>query len=201
MDFDLAPLLDAFTAMPKWEIIAVILGILYIILAAKESVWCWVSGFFSTLIYTILFWEGELLSSALLNFYYMGMSVYGFILWKRGKGSDDKHLAISSWPLSKHLFSIVTGMLFSLVVGYLLATYTSARLPYLDATVMVFSILATWMLAQKILQNWLYWVLIDIAAITLYWSTGYYVTIILFMIYVILSLYGYFSWRKSKEGL
>lgn len=201
MDFDLAPLLDAFTAMPKWEIIAVILGILYIILAAKESALCWVSGFFSTLIYTLLFWEGELLSSALLNFYYMGMSVYGFILWKRGKGSDDKHLAISSWPLSKHLFSIVTGVFFSLFAGYLLATYTQARLPYLDAAVMVFSILATWMLAQKILENWLYWMVIDAAAITLYWSTGYYVTIILFMIYVILSLYGYFSWRKSKEGL
>ena len=55
MDFDLAPLFDAFLAMPKWEIIAVILGILYVILAAKESAWCWVSGFFSTLIYTILF--------------------------------------------------------------------------------------------------------------------------------------------------
>jgi len=95
----------------------------------------------------------------------------------------------------------VTGVFFSLFAGYLLATYTPARLPYLDAAVMVFSILATWMLAQKILENWLYWMVIDAAAITLYWSTGYYVTIILFMIYVILSLYGYFSWRKSKEGI
>jgi nicotinamide mononucleotide transporter len=128
----------------------------------------------------------------------MGMSIYGFILWKRGEGGDDTHLAITSWPLSRHLFSIVTGMLFSLVAGYLLTTYTSARLPCLDATVMVFSILATWMLAQKILANWLYWMFIDVAAITLYWSSGYYVTIILFMVYVILSVYGYLSWRKSK---
>ena len=67
--------------------------------------------------------------------------------------------------------------------------------------VMVFSIFATWMLAQKILANWLYWMFIDTAAITLYWSTGYYVTIILFMVYVMLSVYGYFSWRKSKSGV
>jgi nicotinamide mononucleotide transporter len=63
---------------------------------------------------------------------------------------------------------------------------------------MVFSILATWMLAQKILENWLYWMVIDAAAITLYWSTGYHVTIILFTIYVILSGYGYFSWRNVQ---
>ena len=201
MDFDLAPLFDAFLAMPKWEIIAVILGILYVILAAKESAWCWVSGFFSTLIYTILFWEGQLLSSALLNFYYMGMSIYGFILWKRGTGKGDEELPITTWPISRHLISIVIAIFFSLVVGYLLATYTSARLPYLDAMVMVFSIFATWMLAQKILANWLYWMFIDTAAITLYWSTGYYVTIILFMVYVMLSVYGYFSWRKSKSGV
>ena len=201
MDFDLAPLFDAFLAMPKWEIIAVILGILYVILAAKESAWCWVSGFFSTLIYTILFWEGQLLSSALLNFYYMGMSIYGFILWKRGTGQGDEELPITTWPISRHLISIVIAIFFSLVVGYLLTTYTSARLPYLDAMVMVFSIFATWMLAQKILANWLYWMFIDTAAITLYWSTGYYVTIILFMVYVMLSVYGYFSWRKSKSGV
>ncbi|HEO97707.1 MAG TPA: nicotinamide riboside transporter PnuC [Epsilonproteobacteria bacterium] len=201
MNVDLDAVLAAFTAMQKWEIIAVILGILYVILAAKESVWCWVSGFFSTLIYTLLFWEGELLSSALLNFYYMGMSIYGFILWKRGEGRDDTHLAVTSWPVSTHLFAIVVGVLFSLFAGYLLATYTEARLPYLDASVMVFSVFATWMLAQKILENWLYWMVIDVAAITLYWSTGYHVTIILFTIYAILSLYGYFSWRKSKEGL
>ncbi|MDM5272153.1 nicotinamide riboside transporter PnuC [Sulfurovum sp. zt1-1] len=201
MNFDLALLFDAFLAMSKWEIVAVILGILYVILAAKESAWCWVSGFFSTLIYTILFWEGQLLSSALLNFYYMGMSIYGFILWKRGTGKGDEELPITSWPLSKHIIGIVIAMLFGLVVGYLLTTYTSARLPYLDATVMVFSIFATWMLAQKILANWLYWIFIDTAAITLYWSTGYYVTIILFMVYVMLSVYGYISWRKSKSGV
>lgn len=199
MTFDLDTILNAFAAMPLWEVIAVILGITYVILAAKESAWCWVAGFFSTLIYTILFWEGQLLSSALLNFYYMGMSVYGFILWKRGEGTDDTHLPIISWPIRKHLITVITGILFSLLVGYLLTTYTEARLPYLDATVMIFSILATWMLAKKILQNWLYWIFIDSAAITLYWSTGYYVTIILFMVYVILSIYGFLSWRRSRS--
>lgn len=198
MTFDLQTIIDAFAAMPIWEVVAVILGIAYVIFAAKELVWCWVAAFFSTLIYTILFWEGQLLSSALLNFYYMGMAIYGFILWQRGKGIEEGTLYVTSWTAQKHLVAIIVSLLFSMLVGYLLTTYTEARLPYLDASVMIFSILATWMLAHKIHETWLYWIIIDIAAIVLYWSTGYYVTIILFMVYVILAIYGYISWRKSK---
>ena len=201
MTFELQPLLNAFAAMPRWEILAVILGIAYVILAAKESAWCWVAGFFSTLIYTLLFWEGSLLSSALLNFYYMGMSVYGFILWRRGGSTDSEELPIRSWTIPRHFIAIASAVFASLLTGYLLATFTQARLPYLDAGVMIFSVLATWMLAQKILENWLYWIVIDSAAIILYWSTGYYVTIILFMLYVVLSLYGYTTWRKNRKTL
>lgn len=199
MTFELATILNAFATMPLWEVIAVILGVAYVILAAKESVWCWVAAFFSTLIYTILFWEGQLLSSALLNFYYMGMAIYGYILWQKGNGVEENSLTITSWSRSRHLTAIITSAVFSLLVGYLLTTYTEARLPYLDAAVMIFSVLATWMLAHKILETWIYWIIIDIAAITLYWSTGYYVTIILFMVYVILAIYGYISWHKSKS--
>lgn len=198
MTFDLQSILEAFTAMPLWEVAAVVLGIAYVILAAKQSLWCWVAGFFSTLIYTILFWEGQLLSSALLNFYYMGMAIYGFILWKRGDNNEDT-LSVTTWTLQKHLFAISGAFLTAMLVGYLLHNYTDARLPYLDASVMIFSVLATWMLAHKILENWLYWILVDSAAIILYWSTGYYVTIILFIVYVLLSLYGYQSWKKSKK--
>lgn len=198
MNFDFQAILDAFAMMSGWEITAVILGLAYVILATKESVWCWVAGFFSTLIYTILFWEGQLLSSAMLNFYYMGMAIYGFILWKQGSTKEDT-LTITSWPLYKHVLAITGAFMGGMFLGYLLTSYTDARLPYLDASVTVFSVLATWMLAQKIHENWLYWILIDSTAITLYWSTGYYATIILFMVYVILSLYGYLSWQRSKN--
>jgi len=198
--FDLQTIMDTFAAMPGWEVIAVILGLIYVIGAAKESAWCWVAGFFSTLIYTILFWEGQLLSSAMLNFYYMGMAIYGFIHWKRGSTTDEK-LAITSWPYRKHILTVSSALLNAMILGFLLSTYTEARLPYLDASVTVFSVLATWMLAQKILENWLYWMFIDSAAITLYWSTGYYATIILFSVYVILSFLGYLSWRRSRNEL
>lgn len=196
MSFSLQTIFDAFAAMPVWEIVAVVFGIAYVLLAAKESLWAWFFAFFGTLIYTILFWDGALLSSALLNFYYMIMAVYGFVLWRGGKESSE-NLAITSWSLSKNITVIIIGVIVSLIVGYLSTTYTSAKFAYLDGFVMIFSVIATWMLANKVIENWIFWIVIDSAAIVLYWQSGYHATIILFTLYVVLAFYGYASWRKT----
>ncbi len=195
MQFNLETILNAFTAMPAWEIVAVVFGIAYVLFAAKESLWAWFFAFFGTLIYTILFWDGALLSSALLNFYYMIMAIYGFVLW-RGGGDSSENLAITSWSFSKNFIVIILGVIVSLVVGYLSATYTLAKFAYLDGFVMIFSVIATWMLANKVLENWIFWVVIDAAAVVLYWKSGYHATIVLFMFYIVLAMYGLFSWRK-----
>lgn len=196
MQFNLETILDAFAAMPAWEVVAVVFGIAYVLLAAKESLWAWFFAFFGTLIYTILFWDGALLSSALLNFYYMIMAIYGFILWRGGKESSE-NLAITSWSFSKNITVIILGIIVSVVVGYLSATYTPAKFAYLDAFVMIFSVIATWMLANKVLENWIFWIVIDAAAVVLYWKSGYHATIVLFMFYIVLAMYGLFSWRKA----
>ena len=195
---DLSPegVVNAFTQMSGWEILAVVFGIAYILLAAKESLWTWLFAFLSTFIYTLLFWEGALLSSSLLNFYYMGMAVYGFTLW-RSSGEKGEELQITQWSVKKNISMIVSGLVISAVLGYLSDTYTDAKFAYLDTFVMVFSVLATWMLANKILENWIYWMVIDMAAIVLYWKSGYLATIILFSLYVILAFYAYVSWRKA----
>lgn len=196
----LSKLLEALTALSGWEVVAALLGVGYVVLAARESMWCWPAAFCSTVIYTVLFWEGQLPMQALLNFYYMGMAVYGFWLW-RHHASKTEDLKIRSWPLINHLVYIVTASLLSVAIGWYLSTYTETRLPYLDASVMIFSVVNTWLMAQKILQNWLYWLVVDSAAIVLYWQTGYYVTILLFTIYLVLSVYGYRNWSKTyREG-
>lgn len=187
--------LNALLLMSSWEILAALLGVVYVVLAAKESLWAWFFGFLSTFIYTIIFWEGALLSSSFLNFYYMVMAVYGYYAWKNGSG--EKKLKITTFSLSKNLQIITVGMLLSLVMGYLSTTYTDAKLAYMDALVMVFSIIATWLLTQKVLENWLYWLVIDTIAIVLYWHTGYLATVILFVIYIVLALYGYVTWRGA----
>ena len=195
MNFDVNSILLALANLPIWEVIAMFFGIAYIILIAKESLWGWVFGFFSTLIYTILFWEGALVSSSFLNFYYMIMAFYGFYSWN--KGSQEERLKISTRPLSYHLTSIIIGIVLTLSVAYLSSTYTDAKFAYIDSFIMVFSIISTWMVTQKVLENWLYWIVIDSVAIVLYWNNGYIATVILFTLYIILGIFGYFKWKKE----
>ncbi len=195
MEFNLKTIVDAFSNMSGWELLAVAFGIFYVLLAAKESLWTWLFAFLGTLIYTILFWEGALVSSSMLNFYYMIMAVYGFVLWRGGKSG--KVLEVSSYTLGKNLTIIGIGLVASVVVGYLSNTYIGANFAYIDAFVMVFSVIATWMLANKILENWLYWIMTDSVATFLYFKSGYYATVVLFSLYVVLAFWGYYSWRKD----
>ncbi len=195
---NLQSIINAFLALSGWEVVATILGIAYVILAAKESIWCWPAAFISTLIYTALFWEGQLPMQAILNFYYMGMAIYGFMLWNKHSETDET-LHVSSWPWHKHFIFIIAASVLSFIIGYYLSTSTKTQLPYLDSTVMIFSVVNTWLMAQKVLENWLYWLVIDAAAIYLYWQTGYYVTIIMFAVYLVLAVYGYIEWKNSLK--
>jgi nicotinamide mononucleotide transporter len=191
-------IMTAFSQMSGWEIAAALMGVAYILLAAKESQWCWLFAFFSTVIYTALFWEGQLPMQALLNFYYMGMAVYGFWLWHRHGVAEDS-LAISSWGWSKNLLFIMGGLIVSAILTYYLETTAQSQSPTLDAYITVFSVMNTWLMAKKIIQNWLYWIIIDAAAVVLYIETAYYATALLFILNTILAAVGFMSWVKLYQ--
>lgn len=188
-------MLQGLLALSGWEVTAALLGVGYVVFAARESQWCWPMAFISTLIYTALFWDGQLPMQALLNFYYMGMAIYGYMLWRQHKQSED-NIAIHNWPISYNLAFLAVGTVLTLLVAYYLQSYNASQRPYLDAGVTVFSVLNTWLMARKILQNWLYWVIIDGAAIVLYLQTGFYATVALFSLYTILATAGYINWIR-----
>jgi nicotinamide mononucleotide transporter len=191
----LQSILDGLMALSGWEVFASLLGIGYVIFAAKESQWCWPLAFVSTLIYTVLFWEGQLPMQALLNFYYMGMAIYGYLLWqKQGKAEDA--IAISKLSWIQQFAFLITGSLLTFATAKYLISIDASQRPFLDAGVTVFSVLNTVLMARKVLQNWLYWIVIDAAAIVLYAQTGYYATIVMFSIYLVLAFLGYLNWMK-----
>ncbi len=185
-------------ATSVWEMTAVLLSIAYLLLALRENSWCWYCAFVSTVIYTLLFWDVNLLMQAALNLYYMAMAVYGWQQWRRG-GANHAGLAIRRWPLGRHLVAVVSVTLLTGISGALLAHNTSATLPYLDSFTTWGSVLTTWMVARKIIENWLYWIAIDSVSIVLYLNTGMYLTALLFAGYVIIVIFGYLAWRKHLE--
>ena len=183
-----------------WELLAVLLAIAYLLLALRENSLCWYCALASTAIFTSLFWDVSLLMESALNVYYMAMAVYGWWQWRGSKGavanSGKSAIEISTWPLRNHLLAwgVIAGL--TVVSGNLLANNTTAALPYLDSFTTWGSVLTTWMVTRKILENWLYWIVIDAVSIFLYIDRGLYLTSLLFVAYVIIVLFGYLSWRQ-----
>lgn len=196
---NLQTVISAFQQMSGWEITAALMGVAYILLAAKESQWCWLFAFLSTLIYTLLFWEGQLPMQALLNFYYIGMAVYGFWLWRK-EGAQTSTLNISRWRWGRHFAFVAVGVALSSLVTLYLQKTGQSKSPMLDAYTTVFSVMNTWLIAKKVLENWLYWVVIDGAATLLYFQTGYYATMLLFVLNTVLAVAGYMSWVKLYKS-
>ena len=178
-----------------WEVCAVILAISYLLLAAKENIFCWYCALVSTAIYTFLFWDVSLLMESALNVYYMAMAVYGWYLWKFG---GDGHHGIGIRTLqSKHHFLIIAVVLIvSVISGILLGEHTNAAWPFIDSFTTWSSVITTIMVAKKILENWLYWFVIDAISIPLYIDRGLYLTAILFACYLVIVILGYLNWRK-----
>ena len=188
--------------MTSWEILAVFLSVSYILLAIKQNLWSWVAAFFSTLIYSILFFDASLLMDSALNIFYLVMAVYGWYSWKYGNiKAQNEQLKITTYGITNNFKIIGILILISIVLGYIMANYTSADFAYLDTFTTVFAVFATYMLAKKVLENWIYWVVIDTVSIYIYIQKGFYLTAVLFAIYTVLACVAYIQWKKEYKNL
>ena len=177
----------------NWSIIesvAVIFSISYVILVAKENIWCWAAAGISVILYIYICFNAKLYAETGLQIFYLFMAFYGYYNWNK----NNRRLQIKEWSIRKHLFLILLGAILSFLMGFYFATYTNSKMPIVDSFTTVFSIIATYMTVKKILENWLYWIVIDTVSVYLYATRELHLTSILFMIYTIIALTGYFSW-------
>ena len=108
-------------------------------------------------------------------------------------------LKIVSWNFIKMLYLILIGFLLWLPFGYVAHRYSTHALPYLDGFITAFSLVATWMTAKKILQNWIFWIIVDALAMYLYASRAFYLIALLYAIYTVLAVIGYYQWKKRIQ--
>lgn len=175
------------------ELAAVFFSILYVVLAAKENNWCWPAAAISVCLYIYLCFQAQLYLETGLQVFYLFMAGYGFLQWKKPK----EEIAIKRWPLSHHLKIIFIGIATAFLLGKIADVYTNAALPLIDAFTTVFSLFATYMVTRKILENWIYWIVIDTVSVYLYFSRDLQLTAGLFAAYTILAIFGYLSWKKQ----
>ena len=191
-------------SLPWLELVAMLLALAYVLLAASGSIWCWPAALISTAIYTYVFYDVLLLMDSALSIYYLIMAVYGYWAWQQRtptKNEDSSTpLDIVSWQLSFHVKACLVLTLIALALGYIMANYTPADFPYLDTFTTVFAVFATYLVAQKVLENWLYWIVIDAASIYLYVEKDLTPTAVLFILYTFIATWGYFKWRSLYSG-
>lgn len=180
------------------ETLAVVLGIGYLLLAMLESSLCWYFAFLSTALYVWIFGDVSLYMESALNVYYMAMAIYGWLQWQRG-GADKSGVKIIRWTARQHILGVAIILAASVTSGYLLSSNTAAKLPYLDSFTTWGSIFTTIMVAQKVLENWLYWIVINSVSIYLYIDRGLDQTAAMFFLYLGLATVGFLMWKKAYD--
>lgn len=190
-------LLAQLRAVSAFEATAALVSLAYTVLAVRRNLLCWLCAFVSTCMYLLLFARQALYMQSLLQVFYLAMAVYGFLDWRKGRTSAGEVL-IRSWPLASHAIAVVAVVAASAVNGWLLARYTNAVMPYVDSFVTWGSVVTTWMVARRVIENWLYWIVVDGVGVWLFFSQNLLPTTLLFVIYLGVVIHGYFVWRRQQ---
>ncbi|MEO1080517.1 MAG: nicotinamide riboside transporter PnuC [Pseudomonadota bacterium] len=178
------------------EAVAVILGLLYLVLAIREQRSAWVSGGAASLLFLLLFWQASLPMQALLQVYYVLVSIHGFLHWSPNRAAATPrphHASARTHLLYVAAWLVATGLILTLRAG-------ADTLPVvLDSVTSLGGVLATWLVARKVLESWLYWIVIDLLSMLLYLQSGLYATAALYALYTILAYVGFREWRKHLK--
>lgn len=194
-------------AMSIWEILGVLLGFLYLVLIMQQNILGWYAAFGSTAIFSWLFWDVSLVMESGLNVYYLIMAIYGWWVWRgndRAKESGEEITEsvklIQTWSVQRHLLVIGGIVLISVATGYGLEKNTTAALPYLDSFTTWGAVITTYMVTQKVLENWWYWLVIDTVAVYLYIDRELYLVALQMMVYIVMIFMGWYMWSNEYKA-
>ena len=182
------------------ELLGTVFGLLYILLSIKQNIWCWPAGLITSALYIYVFFVTKFYADMGLQVYYLVVSIYGWYHWMFGsKSKKQDDLKISKTSLKMGLVLLVATTILFVVIAFILVNYTDSEIPYWDSFTTAASFVATWMLARKLIEHWLIWIVVDAVSLGLYVYKGLYPTVILFAVYTVLALLGYIEWKKELK--
>ena len=187
-----------YIAQNSLEIAAVIFAILYLVLAVKQNILCWISGIISSILYFFVMRSVGLYMEAYLQIFYVFMGFYGWSQWKK-EIINKENFVVHTWSKLHHFFALSMILILSFFSGILLSTFTDSSLPFLDALVTWGAVVATYMVAKKLLENWLYWLVVDSISIVLFISRDLWLTACLFGIYIAIIMFGFRLWSQALK--
>ncbi|MDC0272096.1 nicotinamide riboside transporter PnuC [Crocinitomicaceae bacterium] len=179
---------------PYLEYFAVISGVIYLILISRVLRWGWIFGILSSAVYTFICFDKSLYIQSVLQLIYVCTGIWGFLSWSTADDGGEKETYQLSKGQNVLIFTIT--LLFS-VIAYYVMSFTDQKSALLDSFVSVFSLLATGLVVLRIIENWYYWWVINAMAMVLFYQQNLKTTVMLYGIYLILSVYGFVQWRKK----
>ncbi len=183
------------------EIFGTISGLLYIYFSIKQNIWLWIVGFLTSAAYIVVFYNSKFYADMSLQVYYLIISVYGLYFWLKGtdKDSSKEELPVTATPRKTAIILTVVFVVLFILIGEILDKFTDSPVPWWDSFTTAASIVATWMLARKYIEQWLIWIVVDTVSLGLYIYKGLYFTSFLFLVYSIMAVVGYIQWKKSMQ--
>ena len=186
--------------MQTIEIIGAIIGLIYLYLEYTANKWLWLFGVLMPVVYIWIFFQSKFYADMGINVYYLFASIYGWIKWNQGKGSDEE-IPISHTPAKRILPLTVIGAVLFTVIAFILIRFTDSPVPYGDSFTTALSILGMWMLAHKYVEQWGIWFVVNVVSCGLYiWKDMHIATILLFAVYSVISVFGYFKWKRMANA-
>jgi len=186
------------------ELFGAVTGILYVFLEIRQNIWLWPVGIITSAVYIWVFFTGKLYADMGLQGYYLVISMMGWYWWIKGdrrpatgNRQSGKKLKVTRLPLNTGIILAVVFLLLFFIMCVTLDRLTDSPVPAWDSFITSLSIIATWMLARKIYEHWFLWIVVNIAAATLFFTRELYPTVILYIVYCVMSFAGLVEWKKS----
>jgi nicotinamide mononucleotide transporter len=185
--------------MSKLEIVACGFGLASVWLTVRQDILCWPTGLVQVLLYIVVFYQARLYSEVGLHGVYVVLQVYGWHAWLHG-GKGHGELAVSRIARPAALLWAGVAGLGTAALGFTMARATDAALPLPDAAVTVWSLIAQYLMARKVLESWLVWIAVDVLAIGVYLVKALYPTTVLYAVFLLLATRGFFAWRQTLSA-
>ena len=190
---------ETLTGMDFLEISGLFFGLICVWLLIKENIWTWPTGIIYVIISLYIFYQEKLYADLALHFLYLGLNFYGWYYWIFGNNNIKEELPVTKASLRLIIFLLIASAISIFSVGLLLQNFTDASLPYWDTTTTILSLAGMYLTARKKIENWYFWLVVDILATGIYFYKGIYFYALLYLIYIGLAVVGYFSWKKSMR--
>ncbi len=178
------------------EWVATLCGVACVWLLTRQNIWSWPIGLVQACLFACIFFDARLYSDFLLHLIYVGLQLYGWWKWLHGGPAGDE-LCVTRLGSAAARAYLLIAALGTACVGYLMHRLAGAALPYWDASILVLSLIAQFLLARKVLESWLFWITVDVVAIGVYLSKELYVTTGLYVLFLGLAVLGWWKWRQT----